>query len=76
MYRVLKKNIANNPDMTRNMVMFAALSERIRKIESRTSGAFDRNSMTTNATSSTAASANNSIVRVDVHPCSCVSTIA
>ena len=45
---MLKKNIANSPEATRNMAMFAAVSERTRKIESRTSGAFERSSITTN----------------------------
>ena len=56
--------------------MFAAVSERTRKIDSRTSGAFERSSITTKATSSTAASANRPSVRADVQPSCCASTIA
>ena len=76
MYRVLKKNIANSPDATRNMDTFAARSERTAKMDSRTSGAFERRSITTKATCSTAASANSPIVRADVQPCSPACTIA
>ena len=49
MYSVLKKNIANIPDATRNIETFAVDSERVRKIERRTSGAAARSSMTTKA---------------------------
>ena len=48
MYSVLKKNIANMPEATRNMTMFAVVSDRTRKIDRRTSGDFVRISISTN----------------------------
>jgi hypothetical protein len=59
---VLKKNIANIPDATRRITTFAVNSERTRKIDSRTSGAFERCSITTNDASNTAERAKKPIV--------------
>jgi len=73
---VLKKNIANMPDIARNIVMFAVNRERIRKIDSRTSGALVRSSTATNPASRTTASAKNPSVFADVHPADWASTIA
>ena len=73
---MLKKNVANRPEATRNIETFAAVSERVRKIESRTSGAFARSSIRTKATRRITASANVPSVRAEVQPCSAVSTIA
>ena len=56
--------------------MFAAVSERVRKMDSRTSGAFARSSITTKLTSSTAESTNVPIVWAEVQPFSCACTIA
>ena len=52
MYCVLKKNIANIPEKARNIDRFAVVSERTRKIESRTSGSAERCSIRTNPTRS------------------------
>jgi hypothetical protein len=41
----LKKNIAKRPDATKSITTFAVRSERVRKIERRTSGAFACSSM-------------------------------
>src|SRR5947208_1588054 len=71
MYRVLKKNIAKIPDTARNMTMFAVRSERILKIDSRTSGAFVLSSMTTKLASRTNASANRPSVPAEALKCSC-----
>ena len=56
--------------------MFAAVSERVRKIDSRTSGAFVRSSIRTKLTSRIAERTNVPIVCVDVQPFSCAWTIA
>ncbi len=72
----MKKNIANRPAPTRNIVVFAVRSERTRKIESRTSGAFERCSITTNETSRTADRTSVPIVCTDVQPFSGTWTIA
>src|SRR4029078_1260517 len=50
-YSVLKKNIANMPEKARNIDRFAVVSERTRKIESRTSGSAERHSIRTKALS-------------------------
>ena len=76
MYSVLKKNMANTPDATRNMTTFAVNSERIRKIESRTSGAAERCSISTKAVSRTTATAKKPIVVADVQPFVSAWTIA
>ena len=73
---MLKKNIAKMPDIARNIATLAVSRERMRKIESRTSGDFARNSITTNATSSTAARTKKPIVLADPQPADCASTIA
>ena len=72
----MKKNIANIPDIARNIATFAVSSERIRKIESRTSGDFARNSIATNAESRPAARAKNPSVFAEPQPADCASTIA
>ena len=69
MYCVLKKNIANIPEKARNIDRFAVVSERMRKIESRTSGSAERCSIRTNPTSSTAAATKETIVTVELQPC-------
>ena len=56
--------------------MLAVSSERIRKIDSRTSGAFVRSSIRTNATSSAAASPKNPRVLTEPQPACWASTIA
>src|SRR5437879_4682669 len=53
------------PDMTNSIATLALVSERTRKIPSRISGAFDRNSVTTNAPRRATASANRPSVRPD-----------
>ena len=73
---MLKKNIAKMPDAARNIATFAVSSERIRKIESRTSGAFARISITTKATSSAAASPKNPSVFAEPQPADWASTMA
>ena len=73
---MLKKNIANRPDATRNMTTFAVSSERTRKIESRTSGSFARSSIRTKETSRTAESAKKPIVTVEPQPSVSAFTIA
>ena len=75
MYRVLKKNIAKIPDTARNMTTFAVRSERILKIDSRTSGAFVLSSMTTKLASRTNASANRPSVLADPQPADWAPTI-
>ncbi len=72
----MKKNIANRPEATRNIVVFAVSSERTRKIESRTSGAFERCSIRTKLTSRIAERTNVAIVSADVQPFSGPCTIA
>ena len=72
----MKKNIANIPDMTKSITTFAVASERTRKIESRTSGAFARSSIATNAASSAAARTNVPIVCAEPQPFCCACTIA
>ncbi len=57
-------------------MMFAAVSERMRKMDSRTSGAFARSSIRTKRRAATAESANVPIVWADVQPFSCAWTIA
>src|SRR5581483_9121832 len=76
MERELKKNIAKRPDATSSIAMFAAVSERTRKMPRRTSGATERRSTRTNATRSAIAARNSPIVRPDVQPCPCAFTIA
>jgi hypothetical protein len=73
---VLKKNIANIPDIARNIAVFAVSSERTRKMDSRTSGAFARDSIATNAASSTTAAVKKPSVRAEVQPADCAPTIA
>ena len=73
---MLKKNIANMPDMARSIAMFAVSKERIRKIESRTSGAAVRSSTTTNAVSRASATAKKPSVFADPQPADCASTMA
>ena len=58
------------------MTAFAVVSDRVRKIESRTSGARERCSMATNADSSTIASAPKPSVVADVQPALEALTIA
>src|SRR5205814_8817635 len=67
-YSVMKKNIANIPDATRNIVRFAVRSERVLKIDRRTSGSFERISMKTNDTSSASAARKRPIVVVEPQP--------
>ena len=69
MYCVLKKNIANIPEKARNIERFAVVSERTRKIESRTSGSAERCSIRTNPTRSAAAATNETIDTVEPQPC-------
>ena len=76
MYSVLKKNIANMPEAANSITTFAVSSERTRKIESRTSGAFERSSITTNAVSSATATRKKPTVFADPQPSDSVFTIA
>ena len=69
MYSVLKKNIANMPEKARNIDRFAVVSERTRKIESRTSGSAERHSITTNAVSSRAETMKETTDAVEPQPC-------
>ncbi len=66
---MLKKNIANMPEKARNIERFAVVSERTRKIESRTSGSAERISIRTNAASSSAETTKETIVAVELQPC-------
>src|SRR5438552_13807639 len=75
-YSVMKKNIANIPDATRNIVRFAVRSERVLKIDRRTSGSFERISMKTNDTSSASAARKRPIVVVEPQPSVSALTIA
>ena len=72
----MKKNIANIPVATRNIVRFAVNSERVLKIDRRTSGSFERSSMNTNPTSSASAATNRPIVVVEPQPSVSALTIA
>ena len=67
-YRVAKKKIANMPPATNSITLLAAASERVRKIDSRTSGSLVRCSIRTNAVSSATATASRPSVRPDVQP--------
>ena len=62
--------------MTRNMTTFAALSERTRKIDSRTSGALARSSISTKPRSNATAMTNVTIVVAEPQPFCSVWTIA
>ena len=73
---MLKKNIANRPEATRNITELATESERTRKIDSRTSGATARRSSRTNTVSKTKATAKRPSVVDDVQPSVSVLTIA
>ena len=72
---MLKKNIAKRPDATSSIVMFAVRSVRIRKTPRRTSGAFWRCSIATNALSRITATTPKPIVLADVQPTFCTLTI-
>src|SRR6266852_4171358 len=76
MYSELKKNIAKSPDATKNITTFAALSERTRKIDKRTSGAFARSSIKTKPARSATATRNVMIVCAEPQPFCSVWTIA
>jgi hypothetical protein len=76
MYSELKKNIAKRPEATRNITTFAAVSERVRKIDRRTSGAVARSSMKTKPTSRIPATTNVPIVCAEPQPFCCAWTIA
>jgi hypothetical protein len=65
---VVKKNIANNPDATKNMATFAARMVRSRKMLSRTSGSIERRSMSRNVASSAIAIPPTPIVWSDAQP--------
>ena len=66
---MLKKNIANMPEKARNIDRFAVVSERTRKIESRTSGSDERISIRTKAVSNSAEATKETIVGVEPQPC-------
>ena len=72
---MLKKNIANSPDATRNMTTFAARIVRTLKMLSRTSGSVERRSMTTKAANRANARAPNPRVCAEPQPLSCALTI-
>ena len=74
MYCVLKKNMANIPEKARNIDRFAVVSERVRKIESRTSGSAERCSIRTKPTMSAAEATKETIVHVELQPCSAACT--
>src|SRR3984893_6993291 len=76
MYSELKKNIAKSPQATRSITTFEAASARSRKIDSRTSGATERCSITTTAASSAFASTKKPIVVVEPQPFRSAWTIA
>src|SRR4029078_9167639 len=69
MYSVLKKNTENMPEKARNIDRLAVVSERTRKIESRTSGSAERHSISTNAVSSRAETMKETIDAVEPQPC-------
>ena len=73
---MLKKNIANIPDIARNIAALAVSSDRTRKIESRTSGTTARCSIKTNAPRSTAERPKKPSVVADVQPSVADLTIA
>ena len=72
---MLKKNIEKSPAATTNIAMFAPRTVLTEKIESRTRGSAERDSISTKATSSTAASARMPSTSPDPQPDSADRTI-
>ena len=69
MYSVSRKNCENSAAATRSCVAFDAASVRSRKSRIGSSGAFERSSITKNATISAADAASSPIVEPSPQPC-------